>query len=383
MSQIFISYRREDSAGYAGRLGEALERRLGDGAVFRDVDALQPGQDFVDAIAVRLRDAHVCLVLIGREWLDARGRSGRRRLEEPNDYVLHEIATALARPDVLVIPVLVEGTRMPTTEELPESIQVLARRHAASLRDESWDADVDRLVSVVRKATGSQGASDAIRVWVRRHRVSVAGIAAVALVALVLAQRWNPQVPSEANRTVGMVRNSTGVPGTAPTPASPPEAKPPEVTEHPVPGPETVGRSATSPTAKPTARPAATPVRAPVPAVVTLQPTVTAPALVKKAIADYERAAEALDVEGVRRIWPAAPGGLRNSYRNLMSQAIDLDCAEPAISSDTATIACRERIRSVGAGRIALPVETNTATFALRRNGETWEISRISRQSVP
>ena len=105
MAQIFISYRREDSAGYAGRLSEALERRLGHGAVFRDVDALQPGQDFVDTIAIRLRDARACLVLIGREWLDAKDKSGRRRLEEPNDYVLHEIATALRGPDMLVIPV--------------------------------------------------------------------------------------------------------------------------------------------------------------------------------------------------------------------------------------------------------------------------------------
>ncbi len=66
---IFISYRRGDSAGYAGRLHESLERRLGDGHVFRDVDELEPGQDFVDAISARLRDCAACLVMIGSEWL--------------------------------------------------------------------------------------------------------------------------------------------------------------------------------------------------------------------------------------------------------------------------------------------------------------------------
>jgi len=109
-------------------------------------------------------------------------------------------------------------------------------------------------------------------------------------------------------------------------------------------------------------------------------PTITPATLVRQTIADYERAAEALQFEGVKRIWPAAPDALRNSYRNLRSQSVDLDCAEPAIASDTATIACKEQIRSVGAGGITLPVATNNTMFSLRRNGDAWEISRITRQ---
>jgi hypothetical protein len=157
MSLIFISYRREDSAGYAGRLHESLERRLGKGEVFRDADALEPGEDFVDAIAARLRHCRACLVVIGREWVHVGDTSGRRRLERENDYVRLEIAAALARPDVLVIPVLVESMAMPVAEELPEAIRALSRRHAASLRDETWDADVDRLVRTVRKSIGEGG----------------------------------------------------------------------------------------------------------------------------------------------------------------------------------------------------------------------------------
>jgi hypothetical protein len=150
MSLVFISYRREDSAGFAGRLHESLERRLGEGEVFRDVDALQPGQDFVDAINARLLNCKACLVLIGREWLEAKDDAGRRRLEQDDDYVRLEIAAALARPGVLVIPVLVEGVSMPTSLVLPESIRALSRRQAVSLRDETWDTDVDRLASALR-----------------------------------------------------------------------------------------------------------------------------------------------------------------------------------------------------------------------------------------
>jgi hypothetical protein len=109
-------------------------------------------------------------------------------------------------------------------------------------------------------------------------------------------------------------------------------------------------------------------------------PAITPAALVRQTIAVYERAAEALEFEGVKRIWPAAPDALRNSYRNLRSQSVDLDCEEPDISGDTATIYCKEQIRSVGAGGITLPVATNTAMFSLRRNGDAWEISRITRQ---
>jgi hypothetical protein len=459
MSQIFISYRREDSAGYAGRLRESLERRLGKGAVFRDVDALEPGQDFVDTIAIRLRDANACLVLIGREWLDAEDASGRRRLEQQNDYVRLEIATALAQPQMRVVPVLVEGTRMPSTEELPETIQGLARRQAVSLRDESWDTDVTRFVSALDR-----------RSWVQRYRLALAATAAVVVVgALVLAQFFRSPASPDTETTTSMVPaqpvpapaepvtspSTTGVdpvntpvtrggpqepprtasPTAAPSPtgvargtARPPAATTTGRTAQPA-GPDSgrtarpagpdsgrLGRASVQPTINPTiaasapssvadapgeaparrvppgegddvaTRPAVAPTPAApaatgAPAVIIPPPARIAPAaLVRQAIAAYERAAEALEFEGVKRIWPAAPDALRNSYRNLRSQSVDLDCAEPAITSDTATISCKEQIRSVGAGGITLPVATNTAMFSLRRNGDAWEISRITRQ---
>ena len=185
MTGTFISYRREDAAGYAGRLRESLERRLGAARVFRDVDTLRPGQDFVQAIDGRLAECGVMLAVIGREWVDARDQAGARRLDEPYDFVRLEIAAALARPDVLVVPVLVEGASMPAAGELPENIRPLARRHAVSVRDETWDTDVDRLVTVIESASAATAPArpDAP---ISGPRLWVAGGIAVLVVGLLL-----------------------------------------------------------------------------------------------------------------------------------------------------------------------------------------------------
>lgn len=189
MPTTFISYRRDDAAGYAGRLYEALERRLGTDQIFRDIDTLEPGLDFIDAIESRLYECRVFLALIGREWLDARDREGHRRLDQSNDYVRLEIAAALARADVRVIPVLIEGATMPAPESLPEDLRQLSRRHAVHLRDDAWDHDVDRLASVISEITGTSlrhSAPVAARTTreTRNARWIVAAAAAVALVAI-------------------------------------------------------------------------------------------------------------------------------------------------------------------------------------------------------
>ena len=190
---IFISYRRGESAGYAGRLHESLERRIGDGHVFRDVEEIEPGQDFVDAITARLRACAACLVIIGAEWLTITDRTGRRRLEQASDYVRLEIEAALARSDLLVVPVLVEGAAMPPAEDLPPSIRMLSRRHAISLRDETWDADIDRLVAVLEKKIGRSSLAGDVNLVARLPRLLppravawAAGIVALAAAGMFL-----------------------------------------------------------------------------------------------------------------------------------------------------------------------------------------------------
>ena len=142
--RIFISYRRDDSRGYAGRLQGDLSRRYSDEHVFRDVE-IPPGADFGEYITGLVDKCNIVLAIIGPGWLDARDREGERRIDKPDDWVRLEIERALARDSVEVIPVLVDGARLPPREELPESLLALRRRNAFELSDRRWDYDVDQL----------------------------------------------------------------------------------------------------------------------------------------------------------------------------------------------------------------------------------------------
>lgn len=143
MTSIFISYRRDDSSGFAGRLEDDLSECFGDASVFRDRE-IPAGADFADHLGERLDAAEVALVVIGRKWLDAQDRNGANRLEQPDDWVRREIEHVLAR-DCLVIPVLVDGATMPWPEQLPDSLDPLAGRQAVSLSDLRWRRDVEAL----------------------------------------------------------------------------------------------------------------------------------------------------------------------------------------------------------------------------------------------
>lgn len=147
MPRIFISYRRDDAAGFAGRLADALEARFGRGSVFRDVDDIPPGKDFVQTLDAELAVTDVFIPLIGPAWLaESDGRKGR--LHDPDDYVRREIGMALAR-DIRIIPALLGGAKMPAAEELPADLAALARRQALMLEDRSWIGDVQRLIAAI------------------------------------------------------------------------------------------------------------------------------------------------------------------------------------------------------------------------------------------
>ena len=111
--QIFISYRREDAAWPAGRLSDLLITRFGAGRVLTDIDSIEAGEDFIDTITAAVARCDVVLVLIGSRWLDITDGAGYRRLDDPSDFVRLEIETALARPDIRVVPVLLERGLMP------------------------------------------------------------------------------------------------------------------------------------------------------------------------------------------------------------------------------------------------------------------------------
>ena len=155
---ILISYRREDSAGYAGRLADRLKAHFGRENVFVDVDTIQPGEDFAEVIDQSLRSSSVVVALIGPEWLTAADTSGRRRLDRSDDFVRTEIAKALASR-VRVIPALVGNAVMPEANDLPEDLQPLTRRQAIEISDTRFHQDVDRLIQALADTNAVRPAS--------------------------------------------------------------------------------------------------------------------------------------------------------------------------------------------------------------------------------
>ena len=181
MSKVFISYRRDDSAGFAGRLADALERRFGADSVFRDVDDIAAGADFGVVIEQALQQVQAVLVVIGTRWLDARDGRGRR-LDNPGDYVRREVELALASGKPL-IPVLVGGATMPAAEALPATLRGLANRNALALGDAGWVADLARL-----EAALAQWVAPPVSPAPVRGRRALA--AAIAALVLALGGGW-------------------------------------------------------------------------------------------------------------------------------------------------------------------------------------------------
>jgi hypothetical protein len=145
MQNLFISYRREDSADVAGRIYDQLCEQFGSDGIFMDVDKIPIGVDFRRHLDQEVSRCAVLLVIIGRHWLDSSTEDGTRRLDESSDFVRIEIESALKR-DVPVVPLLVHGTPMPGAHELPESIRDLAFRNGIPVRaDPDFHNDMDRL----------------------------------------------------------------------------------------------------------------------------------------------------------------------------------------------------------------------------------------------
>jgi len=142
---IFVSYRREEAGHVAGRLADRLAERFGPTNVFIDVDSIEPGTDFADAIQAAIARCQVLLALIGPEWATLADDAGRRRLDDPDDYVVQELKAALAL-DLRVIPVLVDGAEVPSQNVLPQSLRPLVRRNAVRLDHETFRPDAAWIV---------------------------------------------------------------------------------------------------------------------------------------------------------------------------------------------------------------------------------------------
>ncbi len=147
---IFISYRREESAGFAGRLYDRLVSRFGHERVFMDVEGIDPGSDFVEAIEGAVASCRALIVVIGPRWATLEGRGGKRRLEDPQDFVRLETAAALKR-GIRVLPVLVDDAEMPEEEQLPPDLLPLLRRQAIEINHKHWEASTADLLKALSK----------------------------------------------------------------------------------------------------------------------------------------------------------------------------------------------------------------------------------------
>lgn len=209
---VFISYRREDCPGHAGRLFDHLRARFGGGQVFMDVTDIEAGVDFTDVLQRAVGSCDVLLAVVGREWLTCTDRNGRRRLDDPNDFIRLEIGIALNR-NVRVIPVLVEGAVMPTASELPPDLERFTKRQAIELRDARWSADVDNLAEMLDRVIGP--AAVAIESGAQRRRPGQAtfwGLAAIAFVAVLAAVvTFAPRTGSPPPDTSQSVSNAPAI----------------------------------------------------------------------------------------------------------------------------------------------------------------------------
>jgi hypothetical protein len=149
---IFICYRRDDAEGYAGRIYDRLHARF-PGRVFMDVTGISPGADFSRVIQDTVGSCHVLLAIIGKQWLTITDSSTKPRIQRDDDYVRHEIATALYR-NIAVIPVLVRDAKMPGQESLTPDLASLSTRNALQVSDDDFEHDALRLISAIEYVMG-------------------------------------------------------------------------------------------------------------------------------------------------------------------------------------------------------------------------------------
>lgn len=157
---IFLNYRRDQSEWPTGRLHDRLVEVFGRGRIFTDVDSIPPGQDFTKVLEAAVGSCRVLLAVIGKDWASAFDEAGRRRLENPHDWVRFEIESALRRPGVRVIPVLIDGAAMPRAEELPGELAQLSTRQGVKISASAFARDTDELIGWLRDIINPPPAED-------------------------------------------------------------------------------------------------------------------------------------------------------------------------------------------------------------------------------
>ena len=208
MSGVFLSYRRNDAGGWAGRLRDHLIVRSGPARVWQDVDDIPLGVNFLPEIPGNIDAADAVLVIIGPHWLDDGPGGGRARLANPKDVLRQEIQHALKRPSG-VIPTLVGGADMPSAADVPRSVAPLFKRNGIAINDIDWARSMqllfERLQDLSRAARtvvplGEVYAlvSERQDVFFQRLETNPAAAAATAREALALLDEHSPSYPHDS-----------------------------------------------------------------------------------------------------------------------------------------------------------------------------------------
>jgi hypothetical protein len=166
MAGIFVSYRREDTDGYAGRIADLLSQRFGPEELFHDVDTILPGTGYPDVIQEKLDSCDVLLAVMGPKWSTAADSSGNKRLYNSADWVRREIETALER-QIPVVPVLVGNANLPLADELPDELRPLLLQQAWAVTPQGFRDKVDALGLKLETLVHDEAAK---RATIERHR---------------------------------------------------------------------------------------------------------------------------------------------------------------------------------------------------------------------
>jgi hypothetical protein len=214
---IFISYRRTDAPGEAGRLSDDLMAHFGAQSVFMDVSGIEPGRDFRTTIDESVSGCSVLLAVIGPDWLDANDKSGNRRLDDQSDFVRIEIASALKR-SIPVIPVLVRGAATPLADQLTTDLSELAFRHAVELTHARWKSDVQALIQTLKPYAGSSASAASSATPLRRYFIPAIAVLITAAFAILLMQRFLHRGQSPDRSTISHPETTNSISTSPPQP---------------------------------------------------------------------------------------------------------------------------------------------------------------------
>jgi len=215
---IFISYRKQDTPGETGRLADALSQHFHENQIFRDIERLEPGADFVEEIGKRLQACDVMLAVVGSNWL---GKQGDKppRIQDPNDWVRVELAAALQR-SIRVVPVLVNGAQLPSLEELPPELQPLLRRQAHEISDKRWRYDTEQLIDFLIHKVGITPKSNESEQIVNRTSLTkrhtpwvyvIGGLVVATVLFIIISKLGNGKPAADTNKDFGGSYDSNSI----------------------------------------------------------------------------------------------------------------------------------------------------------------------------